>query len=134
MKPIKTKPGQVIEGVTIALSWPAGASGTVVDMNGKPMAGFQVESRDADDMENRYYYPTAVTDEKGNFAIRYIRPGKHIITASRIIFPKGMEPKGSYAVVDLKSGITVGGLKIVGYTVEELRNIKIKPKKRFFFF
>ncbi len=133
-KPIKTGPGQVIEGVTIKLSWPASAFGTVVDKDGKPMAGFSVESRDADDMENRYYYPKAVTDEKGNFSLGYIRPGKHYITASRIIFPKGMEPKGSFATVDLKAGITVGGLKIVGYTAEDLRNIKIKPKKKFFFF
>jgi hypothetical protein len=80
--------------------------------------------------ENRYYRPEAITDAQGNFTLRFIGPGRHLIQAGRYAFRKGEEPKGSYAPVALRAGETKQGIQLVGFR----NRSEITPPKKYFLF
>jgi hypothetical protein len=77
LPPIKTVPGQVIDGVTLRLTRPAIVRRKVVDAKGKAVAGREVRAQAIDKLENRYYDPTTTTQEDGTFELKYLRPTLH---------------------------------------------------------
>ncbi|HDY90466.1 MAG TPA: hypothetical protein ENH82_20400 [bacterium] len=119
MEPIKTKPGQVIRDVTIALTRPATVRGQVKDENGKPLSQHQVRAHAADLKANRYYDPLTRTDDQGNFTINFIRPGKHFIQADPFWLSAKEAPEWSTETVTLKSGEVRDGIILVGNKTPE---------------
>src|SRR5271170_1834924 len=75
LPPIRTKPGQELNDITLTLTRPAVVRGKVVDADGNPVANREVRTVGGDLQENRYYDPTVKTDKNGNFALKYVRPG-----------------------------------------------------------
>lgn len=78
---MQTKPGEVVEDVKLQLSQPCIVRGRVQDANGQPVAKHRVLAQAADKRESRYYDPTTETNERGEFELRFVRPGKHYIQA-----------------------------------------------------
>ncbi|MCE5248628.1 M56 family metallopeptidase [bacterium] len=113
-EPIKTQPGQVIRDVTISLTQPATVTGTVVDEDGKPLAHHEVRASATDKLENRYYDPTTRTDDKGNFTLKYIRPGSQFIQAAPFWLSAEEAPYGSTVTLYLSAGTVKDGVQLVG--------------------
>ncbi len=65
LPPIRTKPGQVIEGVDLKLSRAGTVTGRVVDGSGNPVVGRAVRAEPTAKDENRYYDPTVKTGPDG---------------------------------------------------------------------
>jgi beta-lactamase regulating signal transducer with metallopeptidase domain len=81
-EPLQTQPGQEIENVELKLSQPCVVRGGVVDHDGNFQEGREVTLRSVDNMDNRYYLPTAKTNAKGEFEFRHVRLGKHHLQLS----------------------------------------------------
>ncbi len=115
LPPIRTTPGQEIEGVEIRLTRPATVRGLVVDERGKPVAYREVRAHAADKRENRYYDPTVKTNEDGTFELPFIRPGKQYIQAAPFWMTVEQGPKDATKTVTLDAGQTVEGIKLIGH-------------------
>ena len=112
LPPIKTKPGEEIDGVVITLSPPCVVAGVVVDEAGKPVAGREVRAASSDKLENRYYFPTTRTKQDGSFDLRHVRPGKQLIQVAPFWLDPKEAPQGSSAEIEAapeyaKSGIVL---------------------------
>lgn len=114
LEPIRTKPGQVLEGVEIALSRPATVRGRVVDASGKPVAGREVRASAGDRLENRYYDPTTSTDAEGRFELKFIRPGEQFIQVAPFWLLAPDAPEKSSVTATLEPGQTLEGVELVG--------------------
>ena len=79
LPPIRTQPGQEINGVEIRLRRPAIVRGRALDKAGDPVVGQTVQASAADKLENRYYDPQATTDREGRFELKFVRPGKQTV-------------------------------------------------------
>jgi beta-lactamase regulating signal transducer with metallopeptidase domain/uncharacterized GH25 family protein len=101
-EPLRTKPGEEIEGVVLKLSGPGTVRGRVVDAAGNPAANLEVRAKPADHVENRYYFPTAHTDAEGRFEIKFIHPGKNAIQATPF-----EERGGATRTVNVAEGLTI---------------------------
>jgi hypothetical protein len=113
LPPIKTTPGQLIEGVTLKLTRPAVVRGKVVDEKGKPVAGREVRAQAADLLENRYYDPTTTTKEDGTFELKFVRPAdQHIQVAPFWLHAKDA-PENSMKTLTLKEGQVVENVKLI---------------------
>ena len=115
LPPIRTTPGQEIEGVEIRLTRPATVRGIVVDERGKPVAYREVRAHAADKRENRYYDPTVKTNEDGTFELPFIRPGKQYIQAAPFWMTVEQGPQDATKTVTLDAGQTVEGIKLIGH-------------------
>ena len=115
LPPIRTTPGQEIEGVEIRLTRPATVRGLVVDERGKPVAYREVRAHAADKRENRYYDPTVKTNEDGTFELPFIRPGKQYIQAAPFWMTAEQGPQDATKTVTLDAGQTVEGIKLIGH-------------------
>src|SRR5262249_38078026 len=111
--PVRTRPGQVMEGVTLTLTRPATVRGVVVDGQGKPVAHREVRAHAADKFENRYYDPTTTTREDGTFELRGVRPGEQYIQVAPFWLQAEQAPGSSTKRLRLKERETVEGLKLV---------------------
>jgi hypothetical protein len=111
-EPIKTQPGQVIEGVELRLTRPATVKGQVVDEAGNPVAGRDVRASAYDRLENRYYDPTTKTDKDGHFELKFIRAGQQYIQAAPFWGNAEEAPEGSSQLVILDAGQTRDGVKL----------------------
>jgi hypothetical protein len=115
LPPIRTAPGEEIEGVEIRLTRPATVRGLVVDERGKPVAYREVRAHAADNRENRYYDPTVKTHEDGTFELPFIRPGEQHIQAAPFWMSVEHGPKDATKTVTLDAGQTVAGIKLIGH-------------------
>ncbi len=88
-QPFSTRPGQEISNIDITLNHPCRIKGRVVTLAGKGSPGVKVRATAADFRGNRYFNPSAVTDENGRFVLEYLRPGKHYIQTE----PFWLDPK-----------------------------------------
>lgn len=84
-QPFQTKPGDEIRGVELRLTRPCVVRGKVVDTAGKPVANRDVRALACDRLENSYYDPTTKTAQDGRFELKFVRPGKHQITAAPVL-------------------------------------------------
>jgi beta-lactamase regulating signal transducer with metallopeptidase domain len=115
LPPIRTKPGEEIEGVEIRLTRPATVRGLVVDERGKPLAYREVRAHAADKRENRLYDPTVKTNEDGTFELPFIRPGEQFIQAAPFGMTPEQGPSDATKTVTLDTGETVEGIRLVGH-------------------
>lgn len=113
LPPIKTTPGQVIEGVTLTLTRPATVRGRVVDAKGQPVAGREVRAAAADLLENRYYDPTTTTKADGTFELKFVRPAKQFIQVAPFWLAAADAPAGSSRTLTLKAGEVAEGVALV---------------------
>ena len=102
--PIRTRPGQVLDDVTLRLNRPAVVRGRVVDALGAPVARREVRATGVDKRDNRYYVPTVETDAKGRFELKFVGPGEQFIQAAPFWLDPAQAPIGSSAVVTLRPG------------------------------
>lgn len=107
LPPVKTMPGQAIDGVTLKLTRPATVRGKVVDAKGRPVADREVYARPADGLENRYYDPTATTAADGTFELKFLRPGEQLLRAY------GNTPAVAPVQVTLTEGQAAEGVTLV---------------------
>ena len=115
LPPIRTKPGQKIEGVDIQLTRPATVRGRVIDERGKPVAYREVRAHAADKLENRYYDPTVKTNQHGVFELPFIRPGEQYIQAAPFLMVAEQGPADARKTVTLEAGQTVEGIELIGH-------------------
>ncbi len=112
LPPITTTPGQVIDGVTLALTRPGVLRGKVVDAKGRPVAGREVFAQSTDKFENRYYDPTTQTKADGTFELKFLRPTEHLVRVAPY-WVDGVEPPGSTRTLIFKPGEVVENLTLV---------------------
>ena len=115
LPPIRTTPGQEIDGLEIRLTRPATVRGIVLDKNGKPVAHREVRAHAADKSENRYYDPTVKTKEDGTFELPYVRPGRHYVQAAPFWLVAEEAPPDATQTVTLDVGQTVDEIKLTGH-------------------
>jgi beta-lactamase regulating signal transducer with metallopeptidase domain/protocatechuate 3,4-dioxygenase beta subunit len=109
---LQTKPGDELEGVTLRLSQPCVVGGRVLDAGGKPVANHPVRAHAADKMESRYYDPTTKTNERGEFVLKFVRPGKHYIQADPFWLTAEQGPAGGWKLVDASAEKPVDGVEL----------------------
>ncbi len=109
LAPFQTKPGEVMENVTLSLTRPATVRGRVVNDAGQPVAGREVRASAADKMENRYYDPTTTTGADGTFELRFIRPGEQHIQVAPFWLYATDAPAASSRTFKLAEGQTKTG-------------------------
>jgi beta-lactamase regulating signal transducer with metallopeptidase domain/protocatechuate 3,4-dioxygenase beta subunit len=113
LPPMRTRPGQEIEGVEIRLTRPATVRGIVLDEKGKPVAYREVRAHAADKRENRYYDPTVKTKDDGTFELPWIRPGEQFIQAAPFFLVAEQAPKDTTRTLILEPGQTVQGIQLI---------------------
>ena len=84
-----TFPGEEWTTVTLRLTRPCQVSGLVVNEEGKPQSYVSVQSTSANRDENRYYLPHVKTDDKGQFILGFVPPGKQYIMIGEYSFAPG---------------------------------------------
>src|SRR3954453_12016487 len=67
---------------------------------------------DAENHDNRYYVPTTKTDDKGNFELKFVGPGKHYIQVDPFFLNPTEAPANPSTVIDVKEGETIDDVKI----------------------
>ena len=112
LAPFQTKPGEVMENVTLSLTRPATVRGRVVNDAGQPVAGREVRASAADKMENRYYDPTTTTGADGTFELRFIRPGEQHIQVAPFWLYAADAPSASSRTFKLAEGEAKTGVEL----------------------
>jgi beta-lactamase regulating signal transducer with metallopeptidase domain len=118
LPPIRTMPGQEIEGVEIRLTRPATVRGIVLDEQGKPVAYREVRAHAADKLESRYYDPTVKTKKDGTFELPFIRPGEQYIQAAPFWLTAEQAPQDATKTVTLEAGQTREGIELIGHEIK----------------
>ncbi|MGA2140307.1 MAG: carboxypeptidase-like regulatory domain-containing protein [Verrucomicrobiia bacterium] len=77
-KTFGSKPGDELE-FTLQMSYGGWISGRVVDRDGKPVPHVEVYSVAADQLDNPYFDPAAITDHQGRFKLGPMRAGDYAI-------------------------------------------------------
>jgi protocatechuate 3,4-dioxygenase beta subunit len=113
LPPVRTTPGQKIDGVELRLTRPAVVRGKVVDAAGRPVAGRDVRAHSADGLENRYYDPTTTTKGDGTFELRFVRPAEQMVQAAPFWLRGADAPAGTSRTLILKPGQVVGEIILV---------------------
>jgi protocatechuate 3,4-dioxygenase beta subunit len=113
MQPIQTEPGEELNDIELWLSEPVTVRGRVKDRAGQPVIGRKVRSSAFDKLGNRYYDPTAETDEDGYFELKFIRPGKHYIQVAPFWLSAEDAPQGTSLIVTLEASQTIDGIELV---------------------
>jgi len=113
LPPIKTTPGQVVNGVTLILTRPAVVRGKIVDDKGRPVADRLVRSRPADQLENcDYIEPRMFTKADGTFEFKFVRPTEQLIQAGPL-YGRDTDLPAYSKTVTLKEGQVVENFKLV---------------------
>jgi len=108
--PIRTKPREEINDVTLRLTRGATVRGRVTDAQGKPVAGHEVRASAADRRENRYYDPTTTTRDDGTYELKYVRPGEQFIQVAPFWLDAKEAPEGSSQTLTLAPGKSKDGV------------------------
>lgn len=114
-EPFQTVPGQVIEGMQLALTRGATVRGKVVDVLCRPKPHTQVRAISTDDRDNRYYVPTTRTDEQGNYELKFIRAGEQRIQTDPFWLAPNQAPTKSSRTLTLKAGEEIEGVELVSH-------------------
>ncbi len=114
LPPIKTTPGQTIDGVTLKLTRPSVVRGKVVDENGLPVAGREVRAHAADRLEETHYLnPSTKTKADGTFELKFVRPAEQLIQVAPFwLYGKDAPPYTSRKLT-LKEGQVVENVTLV---------------------
>jgi hypothetical protein len=112
LPPMRTKPGQELEDVTLSLTRPAVVRGRVTDADGNPVVGREVRAAASDLLENRYYDPTAKTDKDGSFVLQFVRPGDQVIQVAPFWLKPSEAPSGTSKTVTLTAGQTLENITL----------------------
>jgi len=106
--PFRTRPGQVMDNVTLSLTRPATIRGRVIDAAGQPIVGREIHAIAADKRENRYYEPTTKTGPDGTFELRFLRAGEQYIQVA----PYWQTSTGASRTLTLAEGETKAGIEL----------------------
>lgn len=110
LPPIKTLPGQVIDGVVLTLQKPCVVKGRVVAKDGTSVAGHEVRAQSAEQDQNRYYDPTTRTKDDGTFELDFVGPGRQYIQAAPFWLKAEEAPAGTSALVEAKETAASGNV------------------------
>ena len=110
--PFPTQAGQVIENFDLTLNVPTTVSGHVVDKAGKAVVGAEVRAVQSDYRGNRYYDPTTKTDAKGNFALRFVAPGSHLVQVEPFWLYAKEAPEASTKAIEVEAGTPVSDVQL----------------------
>jgi beta-lactamase regulating signal transducer with metallopeptidase domain len=113
LAPVRTQPGDLLEGIDILLTRPGIVRGRVVDSGGKHAADREVRASPADALENRYYNPTTRTDAQGRFELKFVRPGGQLIQVDPFFLFADQAPPGTSRTVTVKPGEVVDGVELI---------------------
>ncbi|MFC1508934.1 M56 family metallopeptidase [Candidatus Omnitrophota bacterium] len=139
-EPLDTKPGGRIDDVTIKLNRPSTVSGTVRDKNGNPVADHTVYAHHTDPCGNRYYDPSAKTDENGNYSLHYIRHGANVIFSANMMpldadkAPEGIMKRVTLSVGENKNNIdliSMSDKELIEYLNKHATSLTSKIRRRF---
>ncbi len=111
-KPFRTLPGSEKQDVELRLARPGIVTGRVVDSEGKPVKGRQVQCIPTALDQVRYYAPTAVTDADGKFTIKCAGAGEAVVHVAPFWFDPKEAPPGTTAKVEIKPGETQEGIEL----------------------
>jgi hypothetical protein len=123
-KPFFSGPGEVIKNMDINLNYPCKIQGTVVTPDGKACKGIAVRATAADFCGNRYFNPSAVTDENGRFTLEYLRPGKHYIQAQPFWLDPRQAPARSCKLVKVSPESRLNDIQLVSIKNDERLSLK----------
>jgi protocatechuate 3,4-dioxygenase beta subunit len=115
----RTKPGQELDDITIALTRPAVVRGSVVDADGKPVAGRVVRAIGSDLLEDINYEPSTRTDEKGNYEMKFVRPVSQMIQVAPFAAETSRAPEGTSKTVTLGEAQTLDGVNLTAMPGDE---------------
>ncbi|VTR95944.1 sigma-70 family rna polymerase sigma factor : Antirepressor regulating drug resistance protein OS=Singulisphaera acidiphila (strain ATCC BAA-1392 / DSM 18658 / VKM B-2454 / MOB10) GN=Sinac_0255 PE=4 SV=1: Sigma70_r2: Sigma70_r4_2: CarboxypepD_reg: CarboxypepD_reg: CarboxypepD_reg: CarboxypepD_reg: CarboxypepD_reg: CarboxypepD_reg [Gemmata massiliana] len=113
LPPVRTKPGEVIDNVTLRLTRPGTVRGKVVDSKGRPVAGREVRATPTDTRENRYYDPTTTTKADGTFELKFVRPTEQQVQVAPFWLRGADAPTNTSLTVGVKEGQVVEGVSLV---------------------
>lgn len=90
------QPGGSYEGIIVRVAAGASLNGQVLGPNGQPLAGLQIQARDAND---RPVFRRGTTDDQGRFVISNLYDGNYIVAPRRrdleragVAWPEDIEP------------------------------------------
>ena len=78
------------------------------------MAERGVRACAADRKDHRYYVPEAKTDSGGNFELKHVAPGKHLIQVAPFWLNPEEAPAGSSQAVETAPDKPVDGVELIG--------------------
>ena len=112
LPPIRTRSGEEINNVVLALTRPAVVRGKVVDKKGNPLPYCDVKAQAADKLENRYYDPKTKTNIDGTFELKFVRAGEQFIQAAPFWGVAEQAPAGSTKRVTVEAGQTLTDVQL----------------------
>ena len=127
LPPMKTKPGEVRDGVDIALSTPCVVSGRVVNEQGEPVADRPVRAVAADFME--CFDPETRTNPDGTFELRFVRAGRQLIQVGPFWAPK-QAPAGASVEVTAALDVPVTGVILTAKPLNRRGSARMQPRGR----
>jgi hypothetical protein len=114
LAPIRTRPGQVLDDVTLRLRRPATVRGRLRDALGRPIARREVRACGTDQLDNRYYVPTVETDAEGRFELKFVRPGENFVQVAPFWLDPRQAPGGTSQTITVEADQVKGGVELVG--------------------
>jgi hypothetical protein len=112
LPPMRTTPGQVIEGIEIRLTRPGTITGRVIGAQDQPVAGREVRTEAIARDEIHLFEPKTRTGPDGTFTLKLVRPGTHSIRVGPFWMEPGPSPKGTNRTVIVESGRTIEGVEL----------------------
>jgi len=111
-EPIRTTPGQTIDGIELRLTRGATIRGQVVDDQGQPVAGKGILARPNHARAGRHYQPRATTDAEGRFELKNVEAGSNTIMLDEHRLPED-GPPGSWRQIEVKPGGNQQDIRLV---------------------
>ena len=115
---IHTRPGEKLTGIELQLTRPGIVRGKVVDADGKPVSKHRVRTHAADKLENRYYDPETHTNERGEFELRFVRPGEHYVQADPFWHADENANSDASKRITVEASETVDGIVLIYRPIE----------------
>jgi protocatechuate 3,4-dioxygenase beta subunit len=111
-EPLRTAPGQTLEGIELRLTKGATIRGRVVDRQGRPVAGKAVVAKANHPRANRYFQPRATTDAEGRFELRNVEGGSNYVMVEQYWVPED-GPAGSWRRIEVTPGEDVDDVELI---------------------
>lgn len=112
-EPLRTTPGQTLEGLELRLTKGANVRGRVVDVQGRPVAGKEVVAKANHPRANRYFQPRGTTDAAGRFELRNVEGGSNYVMVEEYWVPEE-GPPGSWRRIEVTPGQDVNAVELIG--------------------
>ena len=78
---MQPKPGETVDNIELRFTRPGTIRGRLVDKSGQPIVRAAVYSIATDHRDDTDHHPTARSDGQGQFELRFVRRGRHRLTA-----------------------------------------------------